>query len=209
MGNKRFDTWLIQIIGPIYDPQSVFFRTEKKAFYANWIGFINLKSVWTGKKSVVCNPVLPYPIPSYQIPSLPQPTRILNTILHLYKILLPYTTLSYHIEIEPNQSHSSAKKRLKCLCTVHLDSYIKFEQLSANTSYKKRNLKSCGLRAFKHLHTASQHARGMLLLSGASFHIWAKSWENLFMPCANYKGTDQPAHPHGLISAFVVCCPVV
>ena len=27
MGNKRFDTWLIQIIGPIYDPQSV---TEKK-----------------------------------------------------------------------------------------------------------------------------------------------------------------------------------
>ena len=31
MGNKRFDTWLIQIIGPIYDPQSVFF-TEKKRF---------------------------------------------------------------------------------------------------------------------------------------------------------------------------------
>ena len=102
-GNKRFDTWLIQIIGPIYDPQSVFFRTEKKAFYANWIGFTNLNSVWTGKKSVFCNPVLPYPIPSYQIPSLPHPTRILNTILHLYKILLPYTTLSYHIEIEPNR----------------------------------------------------------------------------------------------------------
>ena len=32
MGNKRFDTWLIQIIGPIYDPQSVFFQTEKKRF---------------------------------------------------------------------------------------------------------------------------------------------------------------------------------
>ena len=44
-----------------------------------------------------------YPIPSYQIPSLPHPTRILNTILHLYKILLPYTTLSYHIETEPNR----------------------------------------------------------------------------------------------------------
>ena len=29
--------------------------------------------------------------------------RILNTILHLYKILLPYTTLSYHIEIELNR----------------------------------------------------------------------------------------------------------
>ena len=78
-----------------------FFGPKKKAFYANWIGFTNLKSVWTGKKSVFCNSVLPYPIPSYQIPSLP--TRILNTILHLYKILLPYTTLPYHIEIEPNR----------------------------------------------------------------------------------------------------------
>ena len=26
------------------------------------------------------------------------------------------------------------------------------------------------------------------------------------MPCANNKGTDQPAHPHSLISAFIVCC---
>ena len=25
------------------------------------------------------------------------------------------------------------------------------------------------------------------------------------MPYANNKGTDQPAHPHSLISAFVVC----
>ena len=28
----------------------------------------------------------------------------------------------------------------------------------------------------------------------------------MFMPYANNKGTDQPAHPHSLISAFVVCC---
>ena len=140
MGNKRFDTWLIQIIGPIYDPQSVFFHPKKKAFYANWIGFTNLKSVWTGKKSVFCNPVLPYPIPSYQIPSLPHPTRILNTILHLYKILLPYTTLSYHIEIEPNrptaetsrigtpskfiQAEKSRPKRLK-LCCLHSKKMLK------------------------------------------------------------------------------------
>ena len=26
------------------------------------------------------------------------------------------------------------------------------------------------------------------------------------MPYANYKGADQPAHPHSLISAFVVHC---
>ena len=36
--------------------------------------------------------------------------------------------------------------------------------------------------------------------------IWATSWENLFMPYANNKGTDQPAHPHSLISTFVVRC---
>ena len=35
MDNKRFDTLLIQVIGPVYDPQSVFFRTEENGFYAN------------------------------------------------------------------------------------------------------------------------------------------------------------------------------
>ena len=79
----------------------MFFRTEKKAFYAKRIGFTNLKSVWTSKKSVFYNPVLPYPIPSYQIPSLPHPTRILNTILHLYKILLPYPIILKLNRIDP------------------------------------------------------------------------------------------------------------
>ena len=36
--------------------------------------------------------------------------------------------------------------------------------------------------------------------------IWATSWENVFMPHANNKGADPPAHPCSLISAFVVCC---
>ena len=35
---------------------------------------------------------------------------------------------------------------------------------------------------------------------------WATSWENLFMPYANNKGADQPAHLRSLISAFVVRC---
>ena len=34
--------------------------------------------------------------------------------------------------------------------------------------------------------------------------IWTTSWENLFLPFANNKGADQPAHPRSLISAFVV-----
>ena len=29
---------------------------------------------------------------------------------------------------------------------------------------------------------------------------------NLFMPYANNKGTDQPAHPRSLISTFIVRC---
>ena len=33
---------------------------------------------------------------------------------------------------------------------------------------------------------------------------WATSWENLFMPYANNKGADQPAHPRSLNSAFVI-----
>ena len=39
-----------------------------------------------------------------------------------------------------------------------------------------------------------------------AYIIWATSWENLFMPDANNKGADQPAHQCSLISAFVVCC---
>ena len=35
---------------------------------------------------------------------------------------------------------------------------------------------------------------------------WASSVELLFMPYANNKGADQPAHPCSLVSAFVVCC---
>ena len=37
-------------------------------------------------------------------------------------------------------------------------------------------------------------------------YIWAISWENLFMPYANNKGADQPAHRCSLISSFVVHC---
>ena len=37
-------------------------------------------------------------------------------------------------------------------------------------------------------------------------HTWATSWENLFLPYANNKGTNQPAHSRSLISAFVVRC---
>ena len=37
------------------------------------------------------------------------------------------------------------------------------------------------------------------------FDIWAMSWENLIMACANNKGADQPEHPRSLSSTFVFC----
>ena len=39
-----------------------------------------------------------------------------------------------------------------------------------------------------------------------SYQKWASLWDNLFLPYANNKGADQPAHPRSLISAFVVRC---
>ena len=42
------------------------------------------------------------------------------------------------------------------------------------------------------------------LAGWCSSYIWAATWRNLFLPYANNKGADQPAHPRSLISTFVV-----
>ena len=44
----------------------------------------------------------------------------------------------------------------------------------------------------------------MLLMLSRLLLISATSWENLFLPYANNKGADQPAHPRSLISTFVI-----
>ena len=51
------------------------------------------------------------------------------------------------------------------------------------------------------------------LVGIGTVNTWAMSWENLLVPYVNNnvpyvnnKGADQPAHPHSLISVFVVCC---
>ena len=53
-----------------------------------------------------------------------------------------------------------------------------------------------------------QMSRATLFANYIFWHttVWAPSWENLFLPYANNKGADQPAHPRSLISAFVVRC---
>ena len=38
--------------------------------------------------------------------------------------------------------------------------------------------------------------------------IWATSWENLFLPCANSKGADQPVHLRSLIGAIAVAAKI-
>ena len=42
------------------------------------------------------------------------------------------------------------------------------------------------------------------MYSDIMYYIWASSCQSLFMPYANNKGADQPAHPRSLISTFVV-----
>ena len=69
---------------------------------------------------------------------------------------------------------------------------------------------------FKILNKILRVMRTLLKLSHHSFyisenisqtgHIWATSWENMFMPYANNKGVDQPVHLCSLISTFVVHC---
>ena len=130
------------------------FRTEKKSVLCKLNRFYKLKIGLDRQKIGFCNPVLPYPIPSYQIPSLPHPNRILNTIVHLYKILLPYTTLSYHIEIEPNrptaetsrigtpskftQAEKSRPKQPKLCCLHSQNAEIIWTGLQSHSSAKKR-----------------------------------------------------------------------
>ena len=134
--------------------RKVCFFHRKKSVLCKLKRFYKFKIGLDRQKIGFCNPVLPYPIPSYQIPSLPHPTRILNTILHLYKILLPYTTLSYHIEIEPNrptaetsqigtpskftQAEKSRPKRPKLCCLHSQNAEIIWAGLQSHSSAKKR-----------------------------------------------------------------------
>ena len=53
----------------------------------------------------------------------------------------------------------------------------------------------------KHGHPLKYATYSSAILNGI---IRVTTWENQFMPCANNKGADQPAHSRSLISAFVV-----
>ena len=75
----------------------------------------------------------------------------------------------------------------------------------------KFSLRICGYRVYKGKRCVSQISisanESMIRKSRNKKQMniqWATSWENLFMPYANNKGADQPAHPRSLISAFVV-----
>ena len=85
----------------IWSAKCVFSQKKKKIVLCKLNRFYKLKIGLDRQKIGFCNPVLPYPIPSYLIPSLPHPTRILNTILHLYKILLLYPIILKLNRIDP------------------------------------------------------------------------------------------------------------
>ena len=54
--------------------------------------------------------------------------------------------------------------------------------------------------------SSSIHVCSFLCICVMKICIRATSGENLFMPYANNKAADQPAHLRSLISAFVVHC---
>ena len=62
---------------------------------------------------------------------------------------------------------------------------------------------ACFLRFGVHWHSVWRVYRIWLK---KRLHIWATPCENLFLPYANNKGADQPAHPRCLSSAFVFRC---
>ena len=108
MGNKRFDTWLIQIIGPIYDPQSVFFRTEKKALYANWISFTTKNRSGPAKNRF--SVTLSYLILFHPTRSLVYHTQPVSLIPYTSFIKYSYPILPYPIILKLNRIDPRPKR---------------------------------------------------------------------------------------------------
>ena len=79
---------------------------------------------------------------------------------------------------------------------------VDFERNDSRSSWIYWSPRVC----FKYI----QHEPNMYVLNTYNLNthdiIWATSWENLFMPYANNKSADHPAHSRSLISAFVVRC---
>ena len=73
-----------------------------------------------------------------------------------------------------------------------------WSRILGNLRYRKKYI-------IREILTLKKIAVIILKFEHYGFNIRATSWENLFMPYANNKGADQPAHPHSLIRTFVVC----
>ena len=71
-------------------------------------------------------------------------------------------------------------------------------------TYVIDNMSSLKMRVCDTQNSREQFLMNFILFFLCIIIIWATSWENLFMPCANNKVADQPAYPRSLISAFVV-----
>ena len=117
---------------------------------------------------------------------------------------IPYTDNLLHLTRETDL------QTMSCVQWNYASSKL---HVHARPSRMPRDLAPC-LKFPSSLHTerisnrqhSSKTAGGAGLPSILCMYIiWATSWENLFMPYGNNKGTDQPAHLCSLISTFVIC----
>ena len=117
-------------------------------------------------------------------------------ILGLYNCDIPWVFIRINMFSIQNWTVFST------FCQVYYPEYISLgHNRNVTTSYySETDLFWKGLGCQKYGFWAGWNASGLAF----EITVWVSSRENLFMPYANNKGTDQPAHSRSLISTFIV-----
>ena len=87
--------------------------------------------------------------------------------------------------------HTALTEPLPCMGTESSD-FVTFMKLAGKKKHQK--IQKQNIYSLFGTHIENAHIK------------WATSWENLFVPYANNKGADQPAHLRSLTSTFVARC---
>ena len=99
MDNERSDIWLIQVFGPVYDPQSVFFRTVKKMHFKQIESVLQTKN--RSQPAKFCSPGLDYSLWSY-LPLTAEKVQFwtVHAIAQLVLITSLWTGMTYEMSLK-------------------------------------------------------------------------------------------------------------